>query len=43
MRYRGMELGQLRLKLFVDQQKCLQRAANIAIASGHDLVDGGLM
>jgi hypothetical protein len=43
MRYHGMELRKLRLKLFVHQQKCLQRAANIAIASGHDFVDGGLM
>jgi hypothetical protein len=39
----GMEFGKLGLKLFVDQQKRLQGAANIAIASGYDLVDRGLM
>jgi hypothetical protein len=40
---RGMEFGKLGLKLFIDQQKRLQRPANIAIAPGYDLVDRGLM
>lgn len=39
----GMELCKLRLKLFIYQQKCLQGASDIAVASGHDFVDGGLM
>ena len=43
MRNGGMKLRQLRLKLLVDQQKCLQGAANIAVATGHDFVDGGFM
>ena len=43
MRDRGMELCKLRFKLFIDQQKCLQGAPDIAVASGHDFIDGGLM
>ena len=43
MRDRGMELCKLRLKLFIDQQKRLQSAPDIAVASGHDFIDGGLM
>jgi hypothetical protein len=40
---RGMELCKLRLKLFIDQQKRFQGASDIAVASGHDFIDGGLM
>jgi len=39
----GMQLCQLGLKLFIDQQKCLQGTPDIAVASGHDFIDGGLM
>jgi hypothetical protein len=39
----GMELGEFRLKLLIDQQKRLQRAANVAIASGHDFIDGAFV
>ena len=43
MRGRGMEFGELGLKLFIDQQKRLQSTANIAIAPCHDFIDRGLM
>jgi hypothetical protein len=43
MRDDGMELGEFCLKLLINQQKRLQRAANIAIASGHDFIDGAFM
>jgi hypothetical protein len=43
MRDRGMELRKLRFKLFIDQQKRLQGAPDIAVASGHDFIDGGLV
>jgi hypothetical protein len=43
MRDSGLELGNLGFKLFVNQQKCLQRASDIAVAPRHDFVDGGLV
>ena len=43
MRDHGMELCKLGLKLFIHQQKRLQRTTNIAVASGYDFVDGGFM
>jgi hypothetical protein len=43
VRDRGMELRKLGLKLFIDQQKRLQSAPDITVASGHDFIDGGLM
>jgi hypothetical protein len=43
MRDHGVELRELRLKLLIDQQKCLQGAVNIAIAPRHDFIDGGLV
>ena len=39
--HRRVELRQFRLQLLVDQQQRLQRAADVAIATRHDLVDGG--
>jgi hypothetical protein len=43
MRHHGMELGEFRLELFINQQERLERAAKVAIAPGHDFIDGGLM
>jgi hypothetical protein len=43
MRHHGMELSQLRFQLLVDQQECLQCAANVTVASGDDFVDGGFI
>jgi hypothetical protein len=43
MRHRGMELCEFCLKPFIHKQKCLQRASDVAIASGHDFVDGGFL
>ena len=43
MRDHGMEFGELRLKLLIHQQKCLECAAYIAVAPGHDLINRGLM
>src|SRR5262249_35429089 len=40
---RGMELRQLGFQLLIHQQECFQGAANIAVAPGDDLVDGGFM
>src|SRR3979490_936365 len=42
VRDRGIELLQFGLELFIDQQQRFQRAADIAVAGRHDLVDGGL-
>jgi len=39
---RGVELGNLGFQVLVDQEQRLQRAAEIAIAIRHDLIDGGL-
>jgi len=39
--YRRVELGQFSLELLVDPQQGLERAADIAIAARHDLIDGG--
>jgi hypothetical protein len=43
MRDHSMKLRKLSLQLFIDQQKRFQGASDIAIASGHDFIDGGLM
>jgi len=43
MRDSGMELSEFGLELFVDQEKCLQRAANVAVATGDDFVDRGFV
>src|SRR5579862_3793119 len=39
----GMEFSKLGLKLFIDQQKCLQGTTDVAVATGDDFVDRGLM
>src|SRR5437773_9845549 len=39
----GVELLQFGLQLLVDQQQRFQRAVDVAIAAGHDLVDGGFI
>src|SRR5260370_27760333 len=36
----GIEVLQFGLELLVDQQQRLQRAVDVAIAAGHDFVDG---
>src|SRR5206468_11357285 len=36
----GIELRQFRFQLLVDQQECLQRPPQVAVAGCHDLVDG---
>ena len=36
-----VELLKFDLQLLVDQQQCPQRTVDVAIATGHDLVDGG--
>jgi hypothetical protein len=43
IRDRGVKFGELGLKLLIDQQKRLQRTANVAIAPCHDFIDRGLM
>ena len=43
MRDHGVKLCKFRFELFIHQQKCLQGAPDIAVASGHDFIDGGLM
>jgi hypothetical protein len=39
--YRRVELRQFRLKLLVDPQQGLEGAADVAIATRYDLIDGG--
>src|SRR3982074_3588355 len=41
--HRGVELPKFRLELLVDQQQGFQRAMDVAVATGHDLVNGGFM
>src|ERR1700704_1966554 len=41
--HRGVELPEFRLELLVDQQQGFQRAMDVAVATRHDLVDGGFM
>ncbi len=43
MRHHGMELLKFRFQLLVDQQEGPQRATNVTVASGDDLVDGGFI
>src|ERR1700730_16451023 len=38
-----IKFGQLRLQVLIDHQQRLQRAVQVAIATGHDFVDGGLV
>jgi hypothetical protein len=38
-----VELRKLGLQLLVDQQQRPQRTMDVAIATGHDLVDGGFI
>src|SRR5829696_5135782 len=39
--HRRVELRQFRLELLVDPQQGLEGAANVAIATRYDLIDGG--
>ncbi len=41
MSHRGVKLRQFDLKLLIDQEEGLQRAAKVAVAGRHDPVDGG--
>src|SRR6266403_5785430 len=39
--HRRIDLLKFGLQLLVDQQQCFQRAADVTVATGHNLVDGG--
>jgi hypothetical protein len=41
--HRGVKLHKFRLQLLVDQQQRLQRAVQVTVALGHDLVDGSVI
>jgi hypothetical protein len=41
--FRRVELPKFGLQLFIDEQQRYQRAADIAVATGYDIVDGGLI
>src|SRR5437773_4202217 len=41
--YRRVELRQFRLEMLVDPQQGLECAADVAIATRHDLIDGGFV
>src|SRR3981189_1603630 len=39
--HRRIDLLKFGLQLLVRQQQCFQRAADVTVATGHNLVDGG--
>jgi hypothetical protein len=39
----GVKLSDLGFEMLVDKQECLQRTAQVAIATCHDLVDGSFV
>jgi hypothetical protein len=41
--YCGVQLRKFGLKMLVDQQQSPQRTVDVAIATGHDLVDRGFI
>src|SRR5258706_15130177 len=41
--HRGIDLLQFGFQMLVDQQQGFQRAADVAVATGHNLVDSGII